>query len=163
MSNVLNDLIVTDAAGFSPGDSLSLGSGLIGVSDSAIGTETGLPGRLSVGDDFVMDGIDGAVTGLSTLTADVTYSSALGGSVTATMALLVISVTDNVSGVTTQMLVPLDSNGDLMRISSIDIVATDTNPGMSDIAFSNIASDDSVTLAEAWAMRKSQPLPVTFQ
>ena len=35
MANTLNDLILTDVAGFAPGDTLSLGSGLTGITDSS--------------------------------------------------------------------------------------------------------------------------------
>ncbi|MCA2013978.1 Hint domain-containing protein [Cereibacter sphaeroides] len=147
MSNTVNDLILTDVSGFAPGDSLTLGSGLTGIGDSAISTATGAAGRMSVGDGFVMDGLIGSITSLSTLSADVTYSSAVGGSVTATMTLLVIEVTDPDTGIASQMLVPFDSNGDLVNITSIDILATNTTPGMTEVNFANIDADDTVTLA----------------
>lgn len=149
MSNLLNDLIVTDATSFAPGDSLSLGSGLSGVMDSAIATATGSASRLSEGDGFAMDGLIGTVTNLSTLLADVTYSSALGGSVTASLTFLVIEVTDSVSGVATQMLVPMDAAGDLRNITAIDVTAVNTTPGLTDVSMASIAGDDTVTLSVA--------------
>ena len=50
MSNVLNDLIITDVAGFSAGDSLTPGAGLVSVADSAIITPLGDPAMLAEGD-----------------------------------------------------------------------------------------------------------------
>ncbi|GAB1377177.1 Hint domain-containing protein [Pararhodobacter aggregans] len=147
MANTLNDLILTDVAGFAPGDTLSLGSGLTGITDSAVATAWGDPSRIAVGDNFYSDRGIGSITGLSTVTADVTTLDALGNPATSPQTLLVVSVTDSVSGLTSQMLLPLDAAGDLVHITQISITAVDTTPGMTDVAFADLAQDDTVTLA----------------
>ncbi|MCB1389422.1 MAG: Hint domain-containing protein [Rhodobacteraceae bacterium] len=147
MSNTLNDLILTDVAGLAVGDSLAPGAGLTGVTDSSVVTSWGDPTRLAVGDTYYSDAGIATITDLSTITADVTYVDALGNTVTASMTLLVIEVTDSGSGVPSQMLLPVDAAGDLVHITAIDVTAVDTTPGMTDYAFADLSADDTVTLA----------------
>ena len=55
MSTVLNDLILTDATGFTAGDSLAPGAGLTGTADSGVVTSWGDPALLAEGDTLTLE------------------------------------------------------------------------------------------------------------
>ncbi|PWE28495.1 hypothetical protein C4N9_10890 [Pararhodobacter marinus] len=147
MSNVLNDLILTDVASLTVGDTLTPGAGLTGIADSGVVTAQTDPGVLAEGDTLYLNSSTGSITGLSTLQANVTYSNALGSDVTAAMTLVAVEVTDNVSGATSTLLLPLDANGDIIHISALEITALDTNPGLTQIDFDNVSGDETVSLS----------------
>ncbi len=147
MSNVLNDLIITDVAGFSAGDSLTPGAGLVSVADSAIITPLGDPAMLAEGDTIYLQSGIGTISDLDTLQANVTYTDALGATVTAPMTLLVVQITDSVTHAESQMLLPMDASGDMVHISAIDITATGLSPALTQLAFADVAGDDTVTMA----------------
>jgi len=146
MSTVLNDLILTESAGFAAGDTLTPGAGLADVADSGVVTSWTDPSVLAQGDVLYVKAAIGTITGLSTVEAEVSHTDALGNPVTATMTLVAVEFTDNASGLVSQMLLPADASGDLVHISAITILATDTTPGMTQIALAGLIADDTVSL-----------------
>ena len=147
MSNVLNDLIITDSTGFSVSDVLNPGSGLTGVVDSTSVTALGGPAEITVGDTFTLADSVATLTDINAIVANVTYTDGFGATVTTEMKFLVLSLTDSVTGAVTQTLLPADATGDMVHITQIEVTEIDVEPGMTSFGFADVEDDNTVSLA----------------
>ncbi|MCL4676090.1 MAG: hypothetical protein KJZ59_08735, partial [Pararhodobacter sp.] len=150
LTTTINDVIFLGAGiGASPavGDIWTPGTGeLVTVQDAISLTTVSDSGVLAAGDTITIGGRTLTVAGLDTHEAAVTHSDGAGGTISTSTRMLVLTVTDPGTGLTTSVAIFPDSTGGLPVIESIEITDTSVDGASPTIAVTDFSGDDHVTL-----------------